>query len=480
RARKGQNGLILDRVVDSRIFDNDFSFLSGWGLALWRSGSNVIARNALDFCVRGYSHGVYNRGQDSAGLLLFEQCSGNLIAENSVTHGGDGLFAFAGEEALGKRRKEGDARGFERRGCNDNRIVGNDFSYAAAHGLELTFSFGNRIEKNRFARNGICGIWGGYSRETLIQANRFEGNGEAGYGLERGGIDIEHGSRNVIRANTFQENVCGIHLWWDPDEGLAALPWAQANGTASSDNLIEANHFEGDKLAVQLRESPRTELKRNTMESVGRELDATEGSTGKARLGPGPRAARPLPPLPGETRPVGAREALRGREKIVVTEWGPWDWAGGPPPERKRKLLRAAWEVTAFAWKTDPRKDVEAWRAEARRAEARGAAPREVPALDFVFGGGGPPGLPADHFGTLARAEVAFPAGKWRLITTSDDGVRVWVDGKRVIDNWTWHGPATDTAVLDFPAARTVPVRVEHFELDGYAILRLQIEPAGD
>ena len=59
---------------------------------------NVIARNACDYCIRGYSHGVYNRGQDSAGILMFEQCSRNVIADNSVTHGGDGIFGFAEQQ----------------------------------------------------------------------------------------------------------------------------------------------------------------------------------------------------------------------------------------------------------------------------------------------------------------------------------------------------------------------------------------------
>nr|MBP7937952.1 right-handed parallel beta-helix repeat-containing protein [Phycisphaerae bacterium] len=35
RAGHGQNGIIIDRVNDSRIYDNDCSFLSGWGLAMW-------------------------------------------------------------------------------------------------------------------------------------------------------------------------------------------------------------------------------------------------------------------------------------------------------------------------------------------------------------------------------------------------------------------------------------------------------------
>ena len=73
--RDTQNGVVLDGVTDSLIHDNDCSFLSGWGLALWRSSRNRISRNAFDFCVRGYSHGVYNRGQDSAGILMFEQCN---------------------------------------------------------------------------------------------------------------------------------------------------------------------------------------------------------------------------------------------------------------------------------------------------------------------------------------------------------------------------------------------------------------------
>ena len=55
--RRGQNGLILDRVDHAKIYDNDCSFLSGWGLAMWRSCDNSIARNAFDFCVRGHSEG---------------------------------------------------------------------------------------------------------------------------------------------------------------------------------------------------------------------------------------------------------------------------------------------------------------------------------------------------------------------------------------------------------------------------------------
>ncbi|MGE5293258.1 MAG: right-handed parallel beta-helix repeat-containing protein, partial [Solirubrobacterales bacterium] len=159
KVRHGQNALCIDRVNDSKIYDNDFSFDSGWGIAMWRSCRNTISRNACDFCVRGYSHGVYNRGQDSAGILMFEQNCDNVVAENSATHGGDSFFGFAGKEALGESG-EHPADWYKRKGNNDNLLIGNDFSYAPAHGIEMTFSFGNTFYDNRLVENAICGVWG--------------------------------------------------------------------------------------------------------------------------------------------------------------------------------------------------------------------------------------------------------------------------------------------------------------------------------
>jgi nitrous oxidase accessory protein NosD len=326
RARAGQNGLVLERCARAQVHDNDFSFLSGWGIALWRSSDNVIARNACDFCVRGYSHGVYNRGQDSAGILLFEQCSRNLIAENSATHCGDGFFAFAGQEALGGAPPPSEGFDYAGRGNNGNEIRGNDFSYAAAHGLELTFSFDNWIHGNRLVGNSICGIWGGYSRRTRIERNAIERNGASGYGLERGGVNIEHGLENHVQDNRFRDNACGVHLWWDEDPHLASLPWVRVNGDGSS-ATVERNSFHGDELALHLRGAGRVRLGENDFVEVGARLEAepaavVEHGTGERLVGP-PR--RELPDLSGRSArsPVGARAKLAGRERIRLDEWGP-------------------------------------------------------------------------------------------------------------------------------------------------------------
>src|ERR1041385_1821282 len=97
-AEQGMNGLLLVRSDSLRIEGNTFAYNSGLGIGLYRSNGNIIALNRLDYNVRGYSHGFYRRGEDSADLLIYEQSSWNLVAGNSGTHGGDGLFLWAGQQ----------------------------------------------------------------------------------------------------------------------------------------------------------------------------------------------------------------------------------------------------------------------------------------------------------------------------------------------------------------------------------------------
>ena len=63
--------------------------------------------------------------------------------------------------------------------------------------------------------------------------------------------------------------------------------------------------------------------------------------------------------------------------------------------------------------------------------------------------------VPADHFATVSTTELELPAGRYELRTVSDDGVRVSIDGRLVIDNWTWHPPMQDKAEVELKRART-------------------------
>ncbi|HEY9363667.1 MAG TPA: right-handed parallel beta-helix repeat-containing protein, partial [Chitinophagaceae bacterium] len=93
----GQNALMMTNCDDALIYNNDFSFNSGIGLGMYRCERNKVLYNKINFNVRGYSHDVYSRGQDSAGILVYEQSNENLFYKNSVTHGGDGFFLWAGQ-----------------------------------------------------------------------------------------------------------------------------------------------------------------------------------------------------------------------------------------------------------------------------------------------------------------------------------------------------------------------------------------------
>src|SRR4030095_13997979 len=83
-----------------------------------------------------------------------------------------------------------------------------------------------------------------------------------------------------------------------------------------------------------------------------------------------------------------------------------------------------------------------------------------------------------DHFGMTARTSLWLPRGQWRFATRSDDGVRVTANGRKVIENWAWHGPTSDEGNWSQAADGEVELAVEHFEIDGYAVLRFEIEPA--
>lgn len=48
--------------------------------------------------------------------------------------------------------------------------------------------------------------------------------------------------------------------------------------------------------------------------------------------------------------------------------------------------------------------------------------------------------------------------------TTSDDGVLVYFNGAKVIDNWNYHGPTTDTSATLTVNAGYNPIRILYFE----------------
>ncbi|HET9276335.1 MAG TPA: NosD domain-containing protein [Gemmatimonadales bacterium] len=549
-ARQGMNALLLVRSTGLRIWNNDFSFNSGLGIGLYRASRNTIMHNRADWCMRGYVHGVYSRGQDSAALLLYEQSSHNVVAYNSMTHSGDGVFLWAGQSTMDTGQG----------GSNDNLFFGNDFSFAAANAIEVTFSR-NRMIHNRLEGSNY-GIWGGYSFESEIRANRFAGNSV--------GVAIEHGQDNRILDNLFLGDPTAIRLWWNR---IAPSDWGypKQRDTRSRDYRIEGNTFSGNRVALRADSTLRVRWARNRVVGVDSLLvvrsDTGDWSRGADVVGAARRAAAGWTPdrrdpaapraLPGGRSVFLDPRDRQGREHIIIDEWGPYDWraprlwpahradssyAGGPlalrvlgPPGRWRlagtrgvrhlsdsagtvgdtivvtpapgplvdwevqleavggemvapngRVTRAGrpyafawrafrvpadWDVKVFSWDSlsDPRSSPDAFRA---RLGGAPVAARREPFLDWQWYRPSFPGVPAERYAVTAEGRVTLPPGEYELVTISDDGVRVFVDDRLVIDNWSLHESAVDRVPLEPGAHR---LRVEYFQVGGWAELRVDV-----
>ncbi|HEV7224861.1 MAG TPA: PA14 domain-containing protein, partial [Pirellulales bacterium] len=99
-------------------------------------------------------------------------------------------------------------------------------------------------------------------------------------------------------------------------------------------------------------------------------------------------------------------------------------------------------------------------------------ARRIDPMIDFNFGFGSPdPALPGDYFSIRWTGWLKPPlAGKYVLRASADDGFRLWLDGRIVLDRWGGAGDeAKEVELTDEPHA----LRIEYNEYGATAAVRL-------
>jgi parallel beta-helix repeat protein len=505
---QNQNALLMVSCNSGEVYNNRFSFNSGLGIGLYRSSQNTIMHNCLDFNVRGYSHGFYRRGQDSAGALFYEQSSRNVFAYNSATHSGDGFFLWAGQHTMDTG--EG--------GCNDNLIAYNDFSYAPTNGIEVTFSsniiIGNKMADCRY------GIWGGYSYDTYIAHNEFIDNDY--------GVAIEHGHNNTIVHNDFEGDKIGIQLW---ERGSQPADWgfAENRDVSSRDYYLGNNLFSNVDMVYDIRNTERVDSNYQEL----KEFDIPE------KLVDGIVAER-----------VYLQE---GRDKMMVNEWGPYNfeypelwlidisgdtmtftimgpsgkWGiqkhsgfnsfnieGGSFPDTliavrdvdvdlvelnlnyegtdfidqhgvsqsgrnhifsfSRYDKAIEWEVNwhSFNEKNHPLSVYDQFKQLKTKPPQHSEKTFDLAYTWWRSPGGG---VDPDHFATFAKAESDFTPGKYLIQITSDDGLRFFLDGKMIIDHWDIHVPATDSVTVDLNGKHSL--EIEHFEGGGFSTLDFRIEP---
>lgn len=573
KAYGGQCGLMMNRAEKGLVWNSSINYMSAIGIGMYRSSNNRIMHNNLDYCVRGYSHGVYNRGQDSAAILAFEQCSKNLFAYNSARFGGDGFFLWAGQTTMDTGKG----------GCNDNLLYGNDFSDAPTNGIEATFS------RNKFVNNRVdnCwhGFWTGYSYDTLIAGNHIAGNED--------GVAHEHGQNITVESNQFMGNKNALRIWanekQDPNWGYPknretrSMGWqikdnaigdAKIAVTRTQDVLFEGNNSFNTLFGIDpscknvrfVKNCLHTDLANGGL-PVGYSLDGNECEKPLASRSVGAWDPRDDEDVWEDLSP----ERLKGgmmpfstagdKSSLRVDQWGPVDYKSpllvptkvfdqgwqklavlGPKgaykvkvcdgfeiknstggevpgsiwirpdasktdPKRQLKIIytggktvdyrgiaspagtpitlthetfevKESWNLRFFTWdpKTaDPRTQARAYEQASALAPAVLAMPLK---LDYAGYGAFEKGVPRTHFGTIGSGAFTVPEGTYTIEVTGDDGIVVTIDDDTVIcDEWHYQGPTTYSKTLKLSAGRH-RVKIQHFQIDGYAALKFVIKPA--
>jgi len=94
--------------------------------------------------------------------------------------------------------------------------------------------------------------------------------------------------------------------------------------------------------------------------------------------------------------------------------------------------------------------------------------------LDFPWRDGAPaPGLPTDGFSVRWTGKLTpKTSGHYLLSVTGDDGYRLSLDGKRIVEDWTDHAPRTRGTITTLEAGRAYDLVLEYYENGGGAELR--------
>lgn len=109
--------------------------------------------------------------------------------------------------------------------------------------------------------------------------------------------------------------------------------------------------------------------------------------------------------------------------------------------------------------------------------------------VNHSWGEGAVAGNVTDNVSARWTAVLEAPLTEtFTFITTSDDGVRLSLDGRRIINNWTDHGTTDNRGRVDLVAGQTYRIVMEWYENGGGAVAQLswesptiarQIIPAG-
>jgi sugar lactone lactonase YvrE len=101
---------------------------------------------------------------------------------------------------------------------------------------------------------------------------------------------------------------------------------------------------------------------------------------------------------------------------------------------------------------------------------------RYDPSIDFNWSSAAPfPNMNQTNFSVKWTGQIlAQYSAPYTFYTTSDDGVRLYINGNLIINDWSSHSATVDTATVQLQAGQDYSMEMDYYQLTGAAIARLQ------
>lgn len=106
---------------------------------------------------------------------------------------------------------------------------------------------------------------------------------------------------------------------------------------------------------------------------------------------------------------------------------------------------------------------------------------RNDTSVDFNWGTNSPAnGIPANYFSVRWTRTINFEAGTYRFRAQANDGIRVYVDGNRIIDEWHLSAGSVVYEAQITLTGGSHTVVVEYYEQENNALAKMWYERIGN
>ncbi len=174
----------------------------------------------------------------------------------------------------------------------------------------------------------------------------------------------------------------------------------------------------------------------------------------------------------------GSRSGLEASSRFALVAPTPTDTVPLPTAGPTLTPSQTPWPTDTPATTATPTPDliISDWRGEYYDNPALAGDPvyiRNDVAIDFNWGGGSPdPRIPDDQFSARWTRLWSFSGGFYRFTVLADDGVRFWLDGQIVVDEW--HDSTLVPHAVDlYVSEGQHSLRLEYYENLGGAMVQM-------